>query len=120
MSCWEVPWGASAPRPSARLAQAGPNELPAARRPPVIWKFLAQLTSLFAVVPLAASAITLCSYLVQSPRDAGNLELAVAILGVVLLNAAIGFFQEHSAERTAEALQAMVPRRTTWRSTTSP
>jgi magnesium-transporting ATPase (P-type) len=28
--------------------------------------------------------------------------------GVVLLNAVIGFAQEHAAERTAEALQAMV------------
>jgi Ca2+-transporting ATPase len=104
------PEGLSAATAAARLAQAGPNELPAARRPPVIWKFLAQFTNLFAVVLLAASAITLGSYLVQSPRDAGNLELAVAILGVVLLNAAIGFFQEFSAERTAEALQAMVLR----------
>jgi calcium-translocating P-type ATPase len=40
----------------------------------------------------------------------GNLQLAVAILAVVLLNAAIGFGQEYAAERTAEALQAMVPR----------
>ncbi|MFD1663099.1 HAD-IC family P-type ATPase [Streptomyces caeni] len=33
----------------------------------------------------------------------------MAILGVVVLNAAIGFTQEYSAERTAESLQAMVP-----------
>jgi Ca2+-transporting ATPase len=102
------PAGLSAATAAARLAQDGPNELPAARRPPVILKFLAQFTNLFAVVLLAAAAITLGSYLVQSPRDAGNLELAVAILGVVLLNAGIGFFQEYSAERTAEALEAMV------------
>jgi calcium-translocating P-type ATPase len=41
--------------------------------------------------------------------DVGHLQLAVAIVGVVVLNAAIGFFQEYSAERTAEALRAMVP-----------
>jgi len=49
------------------------------------------------------------AYLIGSPRDVGNLQLAIAILAVVVLNAAIGFAQEYSAERTAEALQAMVP-----------
>ncbi|MFJ9012157.1 hypothetical protein [Streptomyces canus] len=33
----------------------------------------------------------------------------MAILAVVVLNAAIGFAQEYSAERTAQALEAMVP-----------
>ncbi len=37
------------------------------------------------------------------------MELAIAILCVVFLNAGIGFFQEYSAEKTAEALEAMVP-----------
>jgi Ca2+-transporting ATPase len=94
---------------ASRLAALGPNELPAAKRPPVIKKVLAQFTNLFALVLLAASVITFASYLIQSPRDAGNLELAVAILAVVLLNGAIGFVQEYSAEKTSEALQALVP-----------
>jgi P-type Ca2+ transporter type 2C len=33
----------------------------------------------------------------------------VAILAVVVLNGAIGFFQEYSAEKTSQALQALVP-----------
>ena len=44
-----------------------------------------------------------------TPRGSANLVLAIGILGVVLLNAVIGFAQEHAAERTAEALQALVP-----------
>ena len=103
------PRGLSAATVAARLASSGPNELPTARRPPIIGKILAQFTNLFAIVLLAASVITFGSYLAQSPRDAGNLELAIAILCVVLLNAAIGFFQEYSAEKTAEALEALVP-----------
>ncbi|MBO0702545.1 MAG: cation-transporting P-type ATPase, partial [Candidatus Dormibacteraeota bacterium] len=65
-------------------------------------------TDLFAVVLLVASAVTFAAYLVP-PHDPGNLQLAAAILGVVLLNACIGFLQEYSAERTAEALRALVP-----------
>jgi Ca2+-transporting ATPase len=103
------PQGLAAARAASRLAAFGPNELRAAKRPPVIRKVLAQLTNLFALVLLGASVITFASYLIQSPRDTGSLELAVAILAVVLLNGAIGFFQEYSAEKTSEALQALVP-----------
>ena len=102
--------GLTAATAASRLAALGPNELRAARRPPVVKKVLAQFTNLFALVLLGASVITLASYLIQSPRDTGSLELAVAILAVVVLNGAIGFFQEYSAEKTSEALQALVPR----------
>jgi len=101
--------GLTAATAAARLAALGPNELRAAKRPPVMRKVLAQFTNLFALVLLGASVITLASYLIQSPRDTGSLELAIAILAVVLLNGAIGFFQEYSAEKTSEALQALVP-----------
>ncbi len=72
---------------------------------------MAQFTDLFAVMLLVAAVITFIAYELGRPRDAGNLQLAVAILAVVLLNAVIGFGQEFAAERTAEALRAMVPRR---------
>jgi Ca2+-transporting ATPase len=101
--------GLTAATAASRLVALGPNELRAAKRPPVIRKVLEQFTNLFAVVLLGASVITFASYLIQSPRDTGSLELAVAILAVVLLNGAIGFFQEYSAEKTSEALQALVP-----------
>jgi P-type Ca2+ transporter type 2C len=101
--------GLTAATAASRLAALGPNELRAAKRPPVIKKVLAQFTNLFAVVLLGASVITFASYLIQSPRDTGSLELAIAILAVVVLNGAIGFFQEYSAEKTSEALQALVP-----------
>ncbi|MFF4359948.1 cation-translocating P-type ATPase [Streptomyces sp. NPDC001604] len=94
---------------AVRRERHGPNELPRARRRGW-WRDLAgQFTDLFAVLLLVASAITFLAYGLQHPRDVGTLQLAVAILCVVLLNAAIGFVQEYSAERTAESLQAMVP-----------
>jgi calcium-translocating P-type ATPase len=76
----------------------------------LVFRFFEQFTDLFAVVLIVASAITFVAYIVQVPHDVGNLQLAIAILGVVLLNAVIGFFQEYSAERTAEALKALVPK----------
>ncbi|GGW42202.1 potassium transporter TrkA [Streptomyces lucensis JCM 4490] len=69
---------------------------------------LAQFTGLFAVLLLVASAITFLAYALGRPRDPATLQLAVAILGVVLLNAGIGFAREYSAERTAQSLQAVV------------
>ena len=100
--------GLSAAEAARRLAAQGPNELPHVRRTPVAVRFARQLTDLFAIVLEVAAAVTLAAYLVP-PHDAGNLQLGAAILGVVLLNATIGFLQEYSAERTAEALRALVP-----------
>ncbi|HET9383132.1 MAG TPA: cation-transporting P-type ATPase [Streptomyces sp.] len=104
------PRGLSAERARAGLERHGPNEMPHARRPPVWRQLGAQFTDLFAVVLLVASGITFLAYGLEEHGDVGTLQLAVAILGVVLLNAAIGFAQEYSAERTAQALEAMVPR----------
>ncbi|MEU6526801.1 cation-transporting P-type ATPase [Streptomyces sp. NPDC046924] len=102
------PRGLTSAGATALQARLGPNELPSAHRRRV-WRQLAgQFTDLFALVLLVASAITFLAYGLQDPRDAGTLQLAVAILCVVVLNAAIGFAQEYSAERTAESLQAMV------------
>ncbi|HET9082355.1 MAG TPA: cation-transporting P-type ATPase [Trebonia sp.] len=92
-----------------RRAAAGPNTLPRPRRRSVAAELAAQLANMFAVVLLVAAGLTFLIYFLSSPRDTSNLVLAFGILGVVVLNALIGFVQEHAAERTAEALQAMVP-----------
>jgi P-type Ca2+ transporter type 2C len=105
------PRGLSSTQAADRLARDGRNELPRPPGTPLIRRFGAQFTDLFAVMLLVAAVITSLAYLLGSPRDIGNLQLAIAILAVVVLNAAIGFGQEYAAERTAEALQAMVPHR---------
>jgi len=103
------PRGLATAEAGARLAAEGRNVLPHPPRRPPLLQFLAQFRDLFAVTLLAAAGITMLAYLLGQPRDAGNLQLAAAILAVVVLNAGIGFGQEYAAERTAEALQAMVP-----------
>ncbi|MFF7523002.1 P-type ATPase [Streptomyces pseudovenezuelae] len=101
--------GLSAERARAGWSGYGAKEMPRTRRRPVWRQLGAQFTDLFAVVLVVASVITFLAYGLQEPRDVGTLQLAVAILGVVVLNAAIGFAREYSAERTAQALEAMVP-----------
>ncbi len=105
------PGGLTAMEAARRRAQWGPNDMPSASGPGA-WRLIAaQFTDLFALMLLLASAGTFVIYAVGRPKDTGTLQLALAILCVVLLNAAIGFAQEYSAERTAESLQAMVPHR---------
>lgn len=104
-----TPRGLSEEQAAERRARFGANALPPPRRSGLWRRFLAQFTDLFAIVLLVASGTTFAIYLLEEPRSVGNLQLAVAILAVVVLNAVIGFAQEYSAERTAESLQAMVP-----------
>ena len=103
------PRGLTATEAAARTAEFGANELPRARGRSVFAEFGSQFANMFAVVLIVAAAVTLLAYLLTTPRDSATLVLAVGIFCVVLLNAVIGFAQEHAAERTAEALQAMVP-----------
>lgn len=103
------PRGLAPAETAARRDRYGPNELPGVGRGQVWRRLVAQFTDLFAVVLLVSAAITFLAYWLGKPRDPATLQLALAILGVVLLNAGIGFAQEYSAERTAESLQAMVP-----------
>ncbi|HEU5471902.1 MAG TPA: cation-transporting P-type ATPase [Actinophytocola sp.] len=105
------PRGLSSAEAGRRLAAGGRNELPGPRRRSPVLRFLGQFTDLFAVVLLVAALLTLSAYLLGDPREIGYLQLTVAILAVVVLNAAIGFGQEYMAERTAEVLRAMVPHR---------
>ncbi len=74
----------------------GANRLPAAGRRAVLAEFGSQFANMFTVVLMVAAGITFLAYAFSSPRDAADLELAIGILGVVLLNAVIGFAQEHA------------------------
>ena len=93
-----------------RREQYGWNRLQKGKGRSLWVRFSMQFTDLFAVILLVAAAITFITYLL-SGFDPGDLRLALAILGVVLLNATIGFTQEYRAERATEALNRLVPTR---------
>ncbi|WP_027858527.1 cation-transporting P-type ATPase [Marinobacterium jannaschii] len=93
------PQGLDSQQARSRLQQYGANQLAAAPpRPP--WKrFLSQLNNVLIYVLLAAAAVTL---MLGHYLDSG------VILGVVLLNALIGFIQEGKAEDALQAIRRML------------
>jgi len=95
-------WGLTSDEAGERLAIDGPNQLPRARRVPAWHRFVGQLVHFFALMLWVAGVLALV---------AGMPELAIAIFVVVLVNGAFAFVQESRAERTAEGLKDLLPRR---------
>lgn len=93
------PRGLTRAEASARLGQFGRNALPRAKPPGVSAVFLRQFLSPLIYILLFAVAISL---FLGDWSDAGF------IAAVLLINAVIGTAQEYSAERSAEALRALV------------
>jgi Ca2+-transporting ATPase len=97
--------GLSESQAHSRLDQYGHNEL-AAEQPPPRWRrFLAQFQDVLVLLLLAATAVSAALWVVE--RDAALPYEAIAILAVVLLNAAMGYVQESRAEAAVTALRAM-------------
>ena len=90
--------GLSETEAKARLPQYGANELKSKRQISPAMIFLRQFLSPLIYVLLVAAII---SVILQDYIDAG------VILGVLLVNAAIGFIQEIRAEKAMEALMQM-------------
>ncbi|MEN8132752.1 MAG: cation-transporting P-type ATPase [Pseudomonadota bacterium] len=91
--------GLSTPEARERIARYGPNRLPESKpRGPLI-RFLAQFHNVLIYVLLAAGAVTA---LLHHWLDTG------VILGVVLINALIGFVQEGKAEDALRAIRRML------------
>jgi calcium-translocating P-type ATPase len=93
------PQGLDDDEAARRLEQYGRNELPPpASRHPVL-RFLAQFNNALILFLLAAAIL---AALLDHPID------AAVIVGVVLINAVVGFVQEGRAEQALSALRAML------------
>jgi len=90
--------GLSASQVKERQAQYGHNELDEEPVSPAWRLFLAQFANTMIVVLLIAAAVMIA---IGEPTD------AIVIGAIVILNAAIGFFQEYRAEQAMAALRTM-------------
>lgn len=92
--------GLSEREAARRLIMAGPNELVRRRRRRWLPELAQQLTHPLALLLWVAAGLALL---------AGTPVLALAIVAVILLNAAFAFLQEQQAERAVEALRRYLP-----------
>nr|WP_319373592.1 cation-transporting P-type ATPase [uncultured Methanobacterium sp.] len=83
-----------------RLEKYGPNQIEEVEKKPVIFKFLANLYQLLALLLWAASALAFLS---------GTPQLGFAIIAVIIINAIFSFWQEYKAEQALEALKKILP-----------
>jgi Ca2+-transporting ATPase len=90
--------GLSTSEAAARLVVSGPNEFES-DRPPTILKLVANQLADFMIGILILAAL-ISGFL-------GDIVDTIAILIIVLLNAAVGVFQEYRAERAVAALREM-------------
>lgn len=94
----DIKVGLSEAEAARRLNESGPNVLP--KKGGIVWwkLLLSQFSSI--IIWLLIGAAVVAGLL-------GEVIDAWAILAIVLLNAALGFFQEYRAERSLEALQQL-------------
>jgi len=94
-----TPEGLSREEITHRLANYGPNQLPEPKKRGPLVRFFYQFHNVLIYVLIAASAIT---------SMLGHWVDAGVILGVVFLNAVIGFIQEGKAENALQAIRQML------------
>lgn len=95
-----TPQGLSGPEANQRLAQYGPNELPATHQRPLWLKLTDQLTHFMALLLWVAGILAFVS---RTPA------LGWAVWAVIVINALFSFWQEFQAERALAALQQVLP-----------
>ncbi len=83
-----------------RLQKYGPNTLEKIHQEPLILRFSANLTNLFAILLWIAGIL---AFVADMP------QLGWAIIAVIFINAVFSFWQEYKAERAVEALRKLIP-----------
>jgi magnesium-transporting ATPase (P-type) len=84
---------------SQRLSKYGPNRLPEGKRQGSLMRFLSQFNNVLVYVLLAAGFVKLM---------VGLWLDAAIILGVVIINALLGFIQEGKAEKALDSIRKML------------
>ena len=82
-----------------RLEKYGENKLVRLKKTPEIIKFLLQFRDVLMIILLVAAGM---SFIIQNYRD------GLVMLIIALINAIIGYFQEHKAEAIMDSLEQLV------------
>lgn len=99
-----TPHGLSAAEAASRLQQYGPNALTPPKKTSFLGRLWAQINNMVIWILIAAAIVD------GAFQEWAELGL---IIGVVVLNVAIGMAQEGKAEKAAEALKAMLSAKAT-------
>lgn len=94
-----------------RQLQHGLNVLPSIPKRPWYFKLAAQFTHFFALLLWAAAAISFAAAWFDPASN--MLPIGWAIVIVIVLNGAFGFYQEYRTEKSLEALRNMLPLKVT-------
>jgi len=92
---------------SKRHSENGPNELTKAKKKSLAQRFVEQLLNPMVLVLLAAAAVSIFVAVLGHEEGGNEFAEAAIILAVVILNSALGVFQESKAEKAIEALREM-------------
>jgi sodium/potassium-transporting ATPase subunit alpha len=90
-----------------RLLEFGPNEIKETGKTPLLMKFLNQFTHFLALLLWIGAGLAFISEGLH-PGE-GMLNLGVAIVAVIFINAVFTFVQEYRAERTIQKLRSLLP-----------
>jgi len=99
--------GLSGAEAESRLRTYGSNELRVRHTTPEIIKFLRQFKNFFALLLMVGGALALFAERLDPGQ--GNLYIAYALLGVVVLNATFTYIQEHQSEKIMESFKKLLP-----------
>jgi calcium-translocating P-type ATPase len=101
------PGGLSQAEARRRLAEFGRNQVERIETTPLLIRFLRQFTHFFALILWVAAALALFAEIQQPGEGMG--VLALAIVGVILINGLFSFWQEYRSEKALAALRDLLP-----------
>ncbi|MFX1450807.1 MAG: cation-translocating P-type ATPase, partial [Promethearchaeota archaeon] len=101
--------GISEEEAKSRLEKYGTNEIEEKGRRTIFQMFIDQFKDFLIILLIIAAAISLIIYFIESSHGGESSEIvdAIVIFAIIFANAFIGLYQEHSSEKSLEALKKL-------------